>query len=913
MSDSTEKSTAVFNRKIDENIRLAIKQPLPTDQIRQRGIPSSMPRSATQKNMFTYVDAAKSKLTKPVDWRRNMFDTSVELQNAVESGSNYFEQVSDDSALSIREAEEVLTALSDVAIAKRILVNAILSPNDMLSKELTYGCSTKIFGDTTPLLLDVIKDHFDNNYKIKDKLGEMLEKSLFLEGSYISVVLPESSIDDAINSSLVVSSESANRYHQMMNESLGLLGSVESTQVDPTKPKATKLLGIEISDNIEYFKLPTFRKKTLSDAVASKVGARLRNNPTQSVNSWYTDKTIRDIYPERRSAHLNLLTIKTLDDLERETVGHPIIVNVPVEAFIPVYIPGQPSSHVGGFILLDKSGNPVVKRGESDQYRDLNTRYQATYNEISSGLIAASADKGMMVDSSQITNGVTDVKYTTELYSMLLEDELVKRLSAGGFGEDISLGMLNSISRIMLSRACQHLETRVIFVPRQLYSFLAFDYKDNGLGRSLLERNKTISSLRMVQELADALANIRNAIDHKELTINIDPDDPNPWKTATEVLHNVQRSTRLGSPIGLINMSSIADSFQEHGWNVKIAGHEAMPDMSVDFNQTTRNFSKPDSDYAERLRNQMFLSMGLSPDSISGVFGTEFATNVVSANVFLAQDALEKQSIFSSFLADFIIKYTTNSSILMDKLIDIIDQNKKKIRIKNLDKVDTRLVAQVFVNNITVSLPKPDLAKFEMQKAALDAYADILDKMIPFYISEESMTDENFGEYTAAVVGDVVQAIKDAAMRNFAAQMNIVPELGKMLYQQPDEIQDLSMLHIQDDHFNAMLPKIQDFMARAYKRRLEADRTNAKIQELLDQKYADQEETDTDGGDDHGSDDYDDADGDMDDGFGDEDEGVTDEDITDEDFADPGSNPDADDIDGALDDMDDMLEELDDL
>ena len=923
MSDKPEKMQ-VFNRKISDNIRVAIKQPLPEETHRDRGV-FAPTRAVRSEFSATYIEAAKSKLTKPLEWRQDMADTSRNLKDAVDASSQYFEKLSDDSALAVREAEEVLGALPDVAIGKRILINSILSPNDMISKELTYGAATKMFGDVTPLLLDVVRDHFDNVYKIKDKLGEMLEKALFLEGSYISVALPESSIDDAINSNLVISKESWSATTESMNNPLSLLGSVESATYTHGEEQVavTDLLGVTVTDNYEVFKLPHVNKRALSDAVASRFGPRMRSvkdkknkvksnnhNGLVSIDSIDTS----DLYPERTQVTVNMLSLKTLDDLEEiheESVGHPIVINVPIEAFIPVTVPGQPSSHVGGFILLDKSGNPVVKRAGVDQYRDLNTRYQASYNEISSGLIAASFDRNLMHDSSALTNGPVDVDTSAKLYALLLEEELMKRLRLGGFGEDISLGMLNNISRIMLSRACQRMETKVIFVPKQLYSFLAFDYKDTGLGRSLLERNKTISSLRMVQELADSLANIRNAIDHKELTINVDPDDPNPWKTAMEVLHNVQRSTRLGSPIGLINMSSIADSFQEHGWNVKVAGHEAMPDMSVDFNQTTRNFSKPDSDYADRLRNQMFLSMGLSPDSISGVFGSEFATNVVSSNVFLAQDALEKQSIFASFLSDFVIKYVTNSGVLMDKLEEVVQQNHTKIRLKNIKKVDYRLVAQVFVNNIQISLPKPDLAKFDMQKTALQSYADILDTLLPYYISEEAMTQEQFGEYTAEVVSDAIQAIKDACMRNFAAQMNIAPELNKMLYQQPDEIQDLSMLHVQDDHLNSMLPKLQDFMARAYKRRLKADRLNLKIRELLDEKYGSEEE---DRGDDYGSsedygdEDYDDSDSESGDGY--DDDEVDTDDLADDDFGELDDNPDNDDVSDTFDEMEDMLDSL---
>lgn len=916
MSDVNDKTEhTVFNRKIIQGVELAIKQPAPSTKQRAVGVPQTL-RRGRQYDDMTNVEAAKSKLTRPDNYNNSLANARRTMEDAVEASMRYFEQISDDSSMSVRESEEVLSALSDLSIAKRILVNSIISPNDMISKELTYGCSTKLFGDVTPALLDVIRDHFDNVYKIKDDLGDMLEKALFLEGCYISVVLPESSIDEMINSNLVMAQESKDKVATKLKDNLGLLGTVESyVKTDgQTQTPITSLLGIDISDNFEFFKLPNVKKKGLTDAVASKLGGMLRNNPERTSRRNNDDppnltSKIDSLYPNRKGKPVNLLTVKTLEELERPTVGHPIVVKIPVESFIPVFVPGQPSEHVGGFILLDKSGNPIVKRTGVDQYRDLNQRYMATYNDITSGLIAASHDRSLMHDASDLSSGVLDTEKATHLYSLILEDELTKRLSAGGV-DDISLGMLTNISRIMLSRACQRLETKVIFVPRELYSFLAFDYKDNGLGRSELERIKTMSSLRMVQEMADSLANIRNAIDHKEVTINLDPDDPDPWKTSMETLHNVQRSTKLGSPIGLINMSSIADSFQEHGWNVKMTGHEAMPDMSVDFSQNTRNYSKTDSEYADRLSNRMYLSMGISPDSISGVFGTEFATNVVSSNIFLAREALEKQTIFSAYLADFIIKYTTNSSILVDKLKEVIEDNLTSIRLKNIDKVDIRLIVQVFINNITIGLPKPDMSKFDMQKTTIDNYSSMLDAIIPYYISEEAMTNEQFGEHTSEVVKDAIQAIKDACMRNFIAQMNIAPELTKMLYQQPDEIQDLNMLHIQDDHFNAMMPKMQDFMARSYKRKLKADKTNEAIRQLLDERYGGDSEDDSDDDDYSSDDDYDMGD---EEGGDDSDSDIESSDDIDgfDDFdLDSDSVGDVDNIDDNIDNIEDMLESL---
>ena len=94
--------------------------------------------------------------------------------------------------------------------------------------------------------------------------------------------------------------------------------------------------------------------------------------------------------------------MKTLADLDKPTVGHPLEIIVPTEAFIPVYVPGDPSNHKGGFILLDSHGNPVRKRYGSDQAREMMQGYKASVSQIASGLIEAAQDGFTAIETERI-------------------------------------------------------------------------------------------------------------------------------------------------------------------------------------------------------------------------------------------------------------------------------------------------------------------------------------------------------------------------------------------------------------------------------------------------------------------------------------------------------------------------------
>ena len=151
------------------------------------------------------LDRIRSKLIEDPKPRQN----ALSENGTVNPNMGYIESISQDTGLSVGEARGLLDALPDLELSKQIIVSSILSPNDMLSTDLIYGCGTDIFGDTTQLLIAIIKDYFDEVYKIKKQLPEMIGKAIFTDGCYPMAIFPETAIDTAINSNLRISGESA--------------------------------------------------------------------------------------------------------------------------------------------------------------------------------------------------------------------------------------------------------------------------------------------------------------------------------------------------------------------------------------------------------------------------------------------------------------------------------------------------------------------------------------------------------------------------------------------------------------------------------------------------------------------------------------------------------------------------------
>lgn len=820
-------SSDTFTKRLTKGVSVSVteEQPVSTKITLGKDV-KRMPRNSQTSLSRAIFASTHSMLVAPDDKGMLKKTPQQVMMAELENGNNYQEMVSQDTSLSIRQSRDIMSALPDIELAMRLKVCSILSPNDMISKELIYSCDSTVFGDTTKLLIEVVEGYFESGYKIKQQLTDMLNKSLFTEGSYIKIVLPASSIDEAINSNLIPTqgNEAKHDYAKIGTESRGFLN---TTTADDDN--LAKLLGVEIIDDYDVCKIPSLKRRRKTNSTAKNLYPGLLS-ASERFHEGEGGGT--SIYPKRKDAEVNILTLKSLKDLENPTIGHPIDLTIPPEAFIPCHRPSDPTYHEGGFLLVDETGNPVRNRNDSNQQAQLQAGHSESIQALTAGLIEASGDPMLQSDSESTKGGHVDEKYMATIYSTLLEKKLRDRLGDGVDADsNVDIGLHQEVARIMLSRTLKNLKTKLVYIPKELVCYLAFDYNDNGRGRGLIEKTKTISSMRMVQEVADAIANVRNAIDHKDATIKLDPADEAPMKTLNDVLHNIQNSMMAATPLGSLNMNDIAKNFQLHGWNIKTEGHEGMPDMNVQYNQSTRNYPKPDSTYADRLRDQQTMAMGLTPDSLSGLMDAELATAIISNNIFLARDALDNQEVFSAFLTDFVQKFSISSSIIVDDLTKIIDKNRKIITANK--KYSSKLLAILFINNLNIALPQPDLSKLDMQKKALDTYSQMIDSVMEYFITEEAFSPEILGEEPGAAIAVIKQIVKEAAMRKFISDNNITPEVFELIYGNAYNSDKLSVLKAHQNSCDHLAPFITLWITRNKLRRKKADQLNNTITESI--------------------------------------------------------------------------------
>lgn len=793
---------------------------------------------------------------------------SAELKPTYDSAGNLqpiapdigvFKQASENVGQNITDAQTTMQILPDMELAAQILVSSIISPKDMMTTELTYASVDGLMSpDVTAAMMSRIRTHLEQDYKITPLLPVILRDMLFETGSYAVAVIPENSIDDAINGSNRISMESLSK--EVNSDGTmrpkGLLGPVNKSA--PTVERLVPGLSLEsfepyrdtqsinpamaleasfgkevetfisVTDNLNLLKIPRInqriREQRVMDALSGGNRAMESFSPTK-----LTDREMSSLmYKDRKFAYKPISALKTQEQLNRNTVGNSLVFHFPSESVIPVYTPGAIDHQVGYFVILDADGNPVTKPKNNDYYAEMGSRLNSSGSFPSAMLGKV---QGQMNGFNPSDRDRLD--YSARAFGPMVEQDLMARLRNGVYGNGVALARNDDIYRIMLARALSKQHTQLLFVPTELMTYFAFRYNDNGFGKSMLDDMKIINSLRTLLLFANVMASLKNSIGRTSVKIKLDEHDPNPQKTLEIAKDLILRSRQATLPVGMSNPADVSDFLAKANVEFIHEGHPGLPDVNVDFGESASSYVKPDTDLEDSLRKRSIMSTGLSPETVDATFNTEFATSIVTNNILLSKRVMQMQEQFTPQLSDHLRKELMNSESVMKDLYEILFSNFDKIKLHQddvenpngeegakgpkgatKDAVKVMIIHRVlneFVMNFEVTLPKPNSVTLENQLAALETYAKGLDACLDSHISEDMFTQDTVGE-VASQVGTAKAVIKAYYMRKFMSENGILPELAELTALDEEGMPKLDVLGMQSDHIAALNKSLTQFM-----------------------------------------------------------------------------------------------------
>lgn len=717
------------------------------------------------------------------------------------------------------DAAAVLKLLPDVELGIRILTSCILSPSDMTSTELNWlGPEELLSSDVNATLIKRIRQHFDRVYKIKPLLPKILRKCLAEDGSYPVCVIPENVIDDVINGQKKVSMESIKGFvHEKskMLKSIGILGGYQETDtpginISLESIKATKLkeedgychLKIDankyVKDDYVYVtdNPMVLRVHDINKAARSEKSKRAYESIAQESigNPKISEYRIeRSLYSRKDTRGEQVVAFKRPDELDRNSVGSPLIKRFPAESVIPVFIPGETEKQIGFFICLDEEGVPIQAPGGDQYYNNLSSGFGgATNSSMTSGIIQrVKSNLGSNVAFDN--NSAKHLEMSVQIYAELVEKDLLSRVKNGIRSSNVSISTNHQIYEIMLSRTLSKKLTQMLYIPADYMTYIAFKHGDDGIGQSLLDDTATINALRIVLLFSDIIGSIKNSIGRTMTTLKLDERDPDPMKTIEIAQNEIVRGRQLSVPLSVSNVTDITDFIQRAGFEWKFEGHPSVPDVSFDFQDVQSNKQRPDSELQDALRKSSIMGTYVSPEMVDNGFNSEFAASVVANNILFAKRIIELQEIFNPQLSEHLRKCVRFDQPLMADLKEILVQNKDKLKLDEIEVKDyagnlidderkekiiiNDLLGQ-FIDHFCVELPKPTSVTLEQQMTDLETYSSAVEKAIDLaYMNDQMINQNSMGEFSQNI--EMLKALYKAHfIRKYLTEKGIMTELA---------------------------------------------------------------------------------------------------------------------------------------
>lgn len=735
--------------------------------------------------------------------------------------------ISGKTANKITDATNFMQLLPDLKLGYEILSSSILSPKDMMESSVTYtsecdSLPTSILAN----LNGIVESFFDKDYKIKKLLPDILKDVLVITGSYVVAVLPENAIDDVINSNRHYSTES---FEEILKENclghLGLLGKpkvntkprrsfsfeslIKSTPMDSEDEYILFDNGVNtfvrVTDNPNILKT----KQLISDYNASRrndilnIGKALESDSyidlyTPQNTGNYTD-VVAPVYKDAMYKMRPMVIFKTQDQLSRRSAGKPLVQHLPSESVIPVFAPGSPEEHLGYFIVLDESGNPIRVADHNDYYGQLRNTANQINNDVMSSLVQRTSLNYNTTDFSSLNKNNIDI--LTQAYTEMIESDLIARLKNGLQGGDFQIANSDSIFRIMLARSLKQQYTQVVYMPKELVTYIAIEYNEYGIGKSLIDEMKVLLGLRVITMFANTMASIRNSIGRTNVNLKLDEEDSDPLKTIEIVMHEINR-TRAGVngtlPIGASGPAEVVEWLSNAGFQFTFEGHPGIPDMKIDFSEDNTNYTKPDTDLEENLRKHTTMGLGVPAEVIDNSFSPDFATSVVQNNIMLSKRVLKIQEAITPLISEHCRKIIANSDVLINTLKEVVNDNIDTI-IKRLIKKEEykaltektvitpevkRAVASAvlneYVNSFEIRLPRPNSVELSNQMEAFNTFTEALEKGLDAFLNSGFMTDDYAGEL-ANSLDSIKEGLKSLYQRKWMAENNFLTELFEMV------------------------------------------------------------------------------------------------------------------------------------
>ena len=740
-------------------------------------------------------------------------------------------------------ATNALEMAPDLEISMQIVLTGLISPNNMLTQELSYFSQNPLLPpDLGNRIAEMVRDEIRQHYKLEEDLYDIARRALFTKGSVIRLILPESAVDELINGRPNLRVENSREVKELLRitepNHLSILGNAHSRSeyqrraengsvyTEPYNPNVViDLPEIQIGEKV----IPAFREEKeliqVYDNFAlikeGRFNATAHQNYIRSIFKQRREdaKAILNAIPEDLNLHRrtetvapNQISISDLkaaifksntnglslvqsipdkDNLFRHSVGRPMTTDVPPEAFIPVHYPNDPRKLLGGYFLIDGSGyflsmdaNKHLIDGAMQSLMVAGTSVGAssTNNNMSSSLMARAHANLIGTNDQEV------LSYNPEIFSNIMEENLLNRFRNGINGMEAALARNNDAYLVMMARYLAGAQTRVVYVPKTYFTNFVFNFNPNGTGRSLITGVKHLITLRALNLYARVATNVRNSISVTQVNVKLGDGERNPHGTLAKIKDLVSQTRSQYLPWGLDRISDIATWWKQTGYQLNVEEHPRLMNtkISYEFKDQQRPVNNMDDD--KSLDDMIQLHFGVTPEMRDAGRGADFATSIANNNILFTKRVQLLQEIFNSDLSDCIRIIASNDPVIGTKVRQLIeeawgdivnyckDDAKKAILERKEPQTIEDLVENV-IGSFEVALPKPKVNRLRQQIEAFNDMKEAVEAVFEECFTNQDLMNSPFYATQMAAFKDQFPLIKSEIIRRWMQEEGFMTEI----------------------------------------------------------------------------------------------------------------------------------------
>lgn len=693
----------------------------------------------------------------------------------------------------LKENRQMMDMLPDLILLKRFYIASILSPKDLYRTEVRFTCEHSD-SSLAAALTEYVQNYFDAT-NLNSQLNEILEDALFDHGAFIRAVLPEGVIRNM--SASLLERLNKHRTGKETKQKISLESLYEQSSAHLT---GGFFLGVTASNM--FTMVDDFRLLAAPSVAETAHSKDVYANIASSVGLESAD----------------LLTLVS-DNIETDLDGKALEIRLSLESTIPLHPPGDPSNHMGYYVLLDGKNRPLSSR--TDTYRtadDIKTKLSSALREDNSAV--ANAFNGISV--AELKRQETDFNPDTllEMFDKSLKSELKSVLDKTPLGAAVEVEYSEQVKRLIFNELLDGHKPKMLYLPKEMVSYFAFDYDDYGMGKSLLEATKVYGNMRVMLTFVDLIGAVRSAIPETLLNITIDEDEIDKPAYIEMVVEEYLNSSFRELPLNSFSPSDMMRGLSAMGIRVDVQDNEKWTANKVTVERNTQNYQPVDRDLSDDLKRRHYAGFGFSPETVDSAMAGELATVFHSRNALNSKAILEQQMRFEEMLSEDTQRRLRLSGSAVNEMYAIAEKelskrereeraedlaeeeerlkgtseesdNKDKQtpkeedvrevvqRRKERDKVIALAVDEA-IRGIKARLPDPDLSAYRSAAEAYREYADFVDTVIEAYVTDDMETmyrnagwDRPIDEIRVMLTGSI--------KREWLKEQNLLPVLDHLL------------------------------------------------------------------------------------------------------------------------------------